>query len=194
MLYSVTEASESIGLSKQSIYKKLKAKELQEYIIRKQGIIYIDEEGFSLIKESIKANIDDLKDFKEDIKDLNIKETNSTLNDEIASDTEILSMNQDIFKLLKTQLEEKDLQLKDKDLQIHELHKLVENSQILLKEKPQDVKLLEQHFQDLDYKIMNIKERSISQQKNSWHKLELILSSICIIICLLLLFSIFKIN
>ena len=194
MLYSVTEASESIGLSKQSIYKKLKAKELQEYIIRKQGIIYIDEEGFSLIKESLKANIDGLKDFKEAIKDLNIKETNSTLNDEIASDTEILSMNQDIFKLLKTQLEEKDLQLKDKDLQIHELHKLVENSQILLKEKPQDVKLLEQHFQDLDYKIMNIKERSIPQQENSWHKLELILSSICIIVCLLLLFSIFKIN
>ena len=194
MLYSVMEASESIGLSKQSIYKKLKAKELQEYIIRKQGIIYIDEEGFSLIKESLKANIDDLKDFKEDIKDLNIKETNSTLNNEIASDTEILSMNQDIFKLLKSQLEEKDLQLKDKDLQIHELHKLVENSQILLKEKPQDIKLLEQHFQDLDYKIMNIKERSIPQQKHSWHKLELILSSICIIICLLLLFSIFKIN
>jgi hypothetical protein len=186
------EASELIGLSKQSIYKKLKAKELQEYIIKKQGMIYIDEEGFNLIKDSLKANIDDLKDFKEDINGLNIKKINSTLNDEIASDTEILSMNLDIFTLLKRQLEEKDLQLNDKDMQIHELHKLVENSQILLKEKPQDIKLLEQHFQDLDYKIMNIKEHSIPQQKNSWHKLELILSSICIIICLLLLFFIFK--
>ena len=186
MLYSVMEASELIGLSKQSIYKKLKTKELQEYIIKKQGMIYIDEEGFNLIKDSLKANIDDLKDFKEDIKGLNFKETDSTLNEDIASDTEILSMNQDIFILLKSQLEEKDLQLKDKDLQIHELHKLVENSQILLKEKPQDIKLLEQHYQGLDDKIMNIKEPSIPQQKRSWHNLELILSSIYLIICLLL--------
>jgi chromosome segregation ATPase len=173
------EASELIGLSKQSIYKKLKAKELQEYIIKKQGMIYIDEEGFNLIKDSLKANIDDLKDFKEDINGLNFKEANSTLNEEIASDTEILSMNQDIFNLLKSQLE-------DKDLQIHELHKLLENSQILLKEKPQDIKLLEQHYQGLDDKIMNIKESSIPQQKRSWHNLEQILSAIYLIICLLL--------
>ena len=87
MLYSVMKVSESIGLSKQSIYKKLK-KELQEHINKKQGMTYIDKEGFNLIKDSSKANIDDLKDFKEDNK--------------IASgDTEILSMNQDIFNLLK---------------------------------------------------------------------------------------------
>jgi len=195
MIYSVMEISKSIGLSKQSIYKKLKAKELQEHIIKKQGITYIDEEGFNLIKYSLKANIDDLKDFKEDIKCLNIKETDSTLNDEIASDTEISRMNQDIFNLLKIQLEEKDLQLNDKDLQIHELHKLMENSQILLKEKPQDIKLLEQHFQDLDYKIMNIKERSIPQQKGSQNILELILSIVCLVVCLLLcLFLFIKIS
>ncbi|MCB2295636.1 hypothetical protein LGK95_19340 [Clostridium algoriphilum] len=114
------------------------------------------------------------------------------MDDEIVSDTESLSMNQDIFNLLKSQLEEKDLQLKDKDLQIHELHKLVENSQILLKEKPQDIKLLEQHTQDLDDKIMNIKGRNIPQQKRSWHSLELILSSIYLIVCLLLCLAILK--
>jgi len=185
MLYSVVEVSEAIRVSKQSIYKKLKAKELQEHIIKKQGIIYIDEEGFILIKDSLKANIDKLKDFKNE-------DTTITLDDEIASDTESLSINQDIFNLLKSQLEEKNLQLNDKDLQIHELHKLVENSQILLKEKPQDIKLLEQHTQDLDYKIMNIKERNIPQQKRSWHSLELILSSIYLIVCLLLCFAILK--
>ena len=184
MLYSIMEVSESIGLSKQSIYKKLKAKELQVHITKKQGMIYIDEEGFSLIKDSSKANIDDLKYFK--------KEHTITLDDEIASDTETLSMNLDIFNLLKSQLEEKDLQLKDKDLQMHELHKLIENSQILLKEKPQDIKLLEQHFQDLDDKIMNIKERSIPQQKGSWHRLELISSAVYLIICLLLIGFIVK--
>ena len=179
------EVSESIGLSKQSIYKKLKAKELQEHITKKQGMTYIDEEGFNLIKDSLKANIYNLKDFKKE-------DTTSTLDDEIASDTEILSMDQDIFNLLKSQLKEKDLQLKDKDLQMHELHKLMENSQILLKEKPQDVKLLEQHLQDLDDKIMNIKERSIPQQKGTMHRLELILSAIYLIICLLLLGLIVK--
>jgi hypothetical protein len=177
------KVSESMGLSKQSIYKKLK-KELQEHIIKKQGMTYIDKEGFNLIKVSSNSNIDNLKDFKEDIKGLNIKETNSTLDDEIASNTEILSMNQDIFNLLKSQ-----------DLQIHELQKLAENSQILLKEKPQDIKLLEQQFQNLDYKIMNIKERSIPQQKGSWHILELMLHVVCLIVCLLLcLFLYIKIS
>ena len=188
MLYSVMEVSESLGLSKKSIYKKLKLKELQEYIIKKKGMLYIDEEGFSLIKDSSKANIDDLKDFKKE-------DTTSTLDDEIASDTDILNMNQDIFNLLKSQLEEKDLQLKDNGLQIHELHKLMENSQILLKEKPQDIKLLEEHFQDLDYKIMNIKERSIPQQKGSRHILELILNVLCLVVGLLLcLFLYIKIS
>ena len=157
----------------------------------------LDEIGFKLIQGSLKEfEEDDIKGFKEGIKCLNIKETNSALGDEITSDTEILSMNRDIFNLLKSQLEEKNLQLKDNDLQIHELHKLVENSQILLKEKPQDIKLLEleleQHFQDLDDKIMNIKERSIPQQKRSRLSFELILSAIYLIICLVLCLVIFK--
>lgn len=39
-------------------------KELQEYITKRQGITYIDEEGSNLIKDSIKTNTDDLKDLK----------------------------------------------------------------------------------------------------------------------------------
>ena len=34
--------------------------------------------------------------------------------------------------------------------------------------------------------MMNIKERSIPQQKGSWHILELVLNFICLIVCLLL--------
>jgi chromosome segregation ATPase len=49
-------------------------------------------------------------------------------------------------------------QIKEKDLQIRELHKLIENNQVLLKDKPQEIKLLEEHFQDIDSKMMEIKQ------------------------------------
>ena len=60
ILTQFMEVSESIGLSKQSIYKKLKAKELQDNITKKQGVTYINEVGFNLIRDGLKANIDGL--------------------------------------------------------------------------------------------------------------------------------------
>ena len=157
----VNKNSENVNYTKpvdiQEVYQESNLKEIQS----------IQENTFQLPQE---FKEDDINEFKEDIKGLNIKETTSTLDDEISSDTDISNMNQDIYNLLKSQLEEKDLQLKGMDLRIHELHELVENSQILLKEKPQDIKLLEQHFQDLDDKIMNIKERNIPQQKGLFKK------------------------
>lgn len=51
MLHTVAEISKLIGLSKVSIYIRLKLKEMEPYIIKKQGVTYIDEEGFSLIKQ-----------------------------------------------------------------------------------------------------------------------------------------------
>ena len=132
-----------------------------------------------LIKRSLKDfEENDVNGLKVDIKDFKIKTSNVTLDDEIATDIDVSIMNNDYRNNLKIEneklwdeLHEKNLQIKDKDVQIHELHKLVENSQILLKEKPQDIKLLEQHFQDLDNKIMDIKERSTTKQKGLFKKI-----------------------
>lgn len=170
MLYSVMEVSESIGLSKQSVYKKLKAKELQEHLTKNQGITYIDEDGFNLIREGLKANIEGLND-------LNYEEVDNTVNEETATDTANLSVNQDLLNLLKEQLNQKDLQLKTKDIQIdekdnqiHDLHRLMENSQILLKDKPkQDVLTVEEHFRELDNKFEDFREK-IVENKEQQHK------------------------
>ena len=70
----------------------------------------------------------------------------------------ILSLNKELFNTLLQQLNEKDLQ-------INALHKIVENSQVLLKEKPQqDILQLEEHFQDLDTKLMDIKEQMLQRK------------------------------
>jgi hypothetical protein len=49
------------GLSKVSIYKKLKSKELKEHISKKLSVTYVDEVGFNLIKygleEDLKENL-----------------------------------------------------------------------------------------------------------------------------------------
>lgn len=160
MLYSVSEASESIGLSKQSIYNKLKLKELQGHIVKKQGITYIDDIGLNLIKDSL----NNLKIEKTDLNCLNIKNDDTTANEEVATDTADLKLDDKLYNVLIKQLETKDKQIEEKDIQIHELHKLIENNQVLLKDN-QDVKQLEQHFRDLDNKLIEVREQ-MQQRKN----------------------------
>ena len=99
---------------------------------------------------------------------------------EVAMDKEVSIINKDYINYLKAEneklwneLQEKNLQLKEGSNRLAMEQELNKNNQILLKEKPQDIKLLEQHFQDLDDKLMNIKERNIPQQKglfNKWFK------------------------
>jgi len=142
MLYTISEVSELIKLSKVSIYKKLKLKEMQEHITKKQGITYINDIGLTLIK-------DRLKDIKKEEPQKDTAETEKAQDTVLEDD--VLTINRELIKALLEQL-------KEKDNQIHELHRLVENGQVLLKDKPQDIKLLEEHFQDLDNKFMDIRQ------------------------------------
>jgi chromosome segregation ATPase len=159
MLYSVSEISSLIGLSRQSIYKKLKAKELQIHISHKKGIVYIDEVGFNLIKAM-------LNEYIKGVKDLNNKEIATTLNEEVSKDTDNLTLNKELFNLLKDQLKENNKQMQTKDKQIEELNErlkqeqdLNKNNQVLQLRQPQDIKALESHFQDLDTKLEEVKEK-----------------------------------
>ena len=110
MFYNITEVSQLTNLSKETLYEKLKLKELQGHVVKKQGITYIDEVGFKFIKDTF-------TDFKEkpqeDIKD---KEPSQGINLE----EDILSLNKDLFNTLIEQLKQKDLQLKEKDMQLKE--------------------------------------------------------------------------
>ena len=161
MVYTVAKVSELVKLSKASIYNKLKSKEFESYITKKQGITYISEEGLKLIQS-------DLKYYK----------ANNTVNEEVATDSDFINTLKDNINYLKDQAKQKDLQfinqLKEKDKQLEnyserlkQAHKLIENNQILLKEKPkQEILLLEEHFQDLDNKLIEIKDKMQNKDKD----------------------------
>lgn len=155
-MYDINKVSELTGVSKVTIYKKIKKiKELEPFIVHKGDKTYILEDGLKLINEHLTVN----------------KKVNYEVEDEIA--TEGLSMdltiNKELINLLTEQLKEKDIQLKEKDKQIAELHKLIENSQILLKEeqKKTDKQLyLEEHFQEVDDRLQDLREK-MEQRKNN---------------------------
>jgi len=115
MLYTIIEISNLINLSKVSIYEKLKLKELEGHIIKKKDVIYIDDIGFNLIKDSFKQ--ENLQEFTEKMK---------TTQDENID--YIVNMNKELIKTLIDQL-------KEKANQIHELHKLIDNNQATYKKR-----------------------------------------------------------
>ena len=127
MLYTILEVSEKINLSKVSIYKKLKSDELKVHITKKKGVSYIDEEGFNLIRDSLKTE--------------KTKESNTTSKQETAADSDTINLKLDYINYLKQQIKTKDqLILKISDL-LEKALKLNENNQVLLKDKP---KLIEE--------------------------------------------------
>lgn len=154
-LYDINKVSELTGVSKVTIYKKLKKlKELEPFIVRKDDKTYILEGGLKLIKEHLTVN----------------KKVNSEVESELVIEgisTE-LTINKELINLLTEQLKEKDIQLKEKDKQIAELHKLIENSQILLKEeqkKSEQQLYLAEHFEEVDNKLQDLREK-MEQRKN----------------------------
>ena len=154
-MYDINEVSELTGVSKVTIYKKIKKiKELEPFIIKKDDKTYILEDGLKLIKEHLTVN----------------NKVNSDVESEAAIEgiSMDLTINKELINLLTEQLKEKDTQLKEKDKQIAELHKLIENSQILLKEeqKKSDKQLyLEEHFQEVDDRLQDLREK-MEQRKN----------------------------
>lgn len=151
MLRTVEETAIQLGVSKTTIYNKLKLKEYKYRIVKKQGKSMVDDGLFNLIQESLKVQ-----------NEVENKENENCVNAEISIDEEGL------FKLNKELIDNLLNQLKEKDKQIAELHKLIENSQILLKEeqKKLDKQLyLEEHFEEVDNKLQDIREK-MEQRKN----------------------------
>ena len=160
-MFTVEEVSKLLSVSKVTIYAKLKKYESK--VVVKQGKKYVTEELLSLIKQEL--------NLKECLKD-NLKVENNTgaINQEIATDRDdLINLNQDLINFLKQQLEEKDIQLREKDKQIEELINLNKDNQILLKQqqdKEINQKLLEDHFQEVDEKLMDLRERMDEKKKS----------------------------
>lgn len=164
MIYNVSEVSEITKLSKVSIYSRFKLKKFEPYLTKKQGVVYITEEGLKII-------VGDLKEYKEPINYLK-----EEAYDSVKENKEDLSFKTDYINTLKDQLKIKDTQILEKDLQIHEINNrlsqeqdLHKNTQILFKQQqPQQILQLEAHFEELDNKLIEIKDKM--QKKEKDHK------------------------
>ena len=86
---------------------------------------------------------------------------------------EITQFKIEIPNSLKSENEFLKKQLDEKDKQISELHKLIENSQILLKEeqkKSEQQLYLAEHFEEVDNKLQDLREK-MEQKRNEKIKL-----------------------
>ncbi|XZI56439.1 hypothetical protein ACSW9K_16795 (plasmid) [Clostridium perfringens] len=165
MLRGVDEVAKELKVSKTAIYNKLKLKEFRRKVVKKQGKSMIDEELFNLIKDSLKVK----NKVKNEVEYKGyIEESKDEVKSEIAMDREgSLNLNKSLIDTLIAQLEEKDKQ-------IAELHKLIENNQVLLK-KEQETKInmleFEDHFKEVDNKLSSIKEKmNQRKEKKSFFK------------------------
>ena len=171
MSYNVSEVSEITKLSKVSIYSRFKLKKFEPYLTKKQGVVYITEEGLKIIVGDLKENKEPINYLKEEAYD-SIKGNK----EELSFKTDYINTLKDQLKIKDTQILEKDLQLKEKDLQIHEINNrlsqeqdLHKNTQILFKQQqPQQILQLEAHFEELDNKLIEIKDKM--QKKEKDHK------------------------
>ena len=154
MLRTVEETAIQLGVSKTTIYNKLKLKEYKSRIVKKQGKSMVDDSLFNLIQESLKV--------QNEVKN---KEIENDVNAEISIDEDgLLNLNKELIDNLLEQL-------KEKDKQISELHRLIENNQILLKEeqkKSEQQLYLAEHFEEVDNKLQDLKEKM--EQKRNYRK------------------------
>jgi len=103
----VIEVAKKLGVSKVTIYKKIKKiDKLKNHIAKRQNITYIKEEGIEIIKE----NLEKFKDDKVDLKKI--------------KDNQIKSLEE--YKIfLQNQIEIKKVQLDMKKQQISNIKNLV---------------------------------------------------------------------
>ena len=179
MLYSVEQIANLTKVSKVTIYRKLKLKQVKPYIITKQGKSYVDEHGFNVITDLLNVISTVNKDVnhieteqaitleEHDLQDNNM--CNNNLITELKSEVEFLRnllekhSSKGEIEFLHSQLEEKDRQLESKDKLLENMQILVKNSQI---KHDDNIPMLEAHFAELDEKIVNIKKEMEERKVN----------------------------
>lgn len=148
MLYTVAEVSDMLGFSKVTIYNKVKSlkTDLKTCIKHEKGIMLINEEGLLIIKRDLgliedentlnndgdfKVGNNDLKQFKEF--NMLVKTLENTV--KTGQENYINSLLEQI-ELLKSELNKKDDQ-------INNTLRLLENSQVLIKDNKEKILMLE---------------------------------------------------
>lgn len=155
-LFTVEEVALKLDVSKVTIYNKIK--NYEDKIIIKNGIRYIDNGLFDLIKGDIRKKNPKIKVY--DL--LKIKEMNSK-NKEYSNDDAATMIN-----YLISQLDEKDRQITEKDKQINELIEINKlHSESLQNEIAVNEEKLKEHFEKLDKSLYEIREKMNNRKKDT---------------------------
>lgn len=144
MLKSIENVSKEIGISKSTIYKKLKNDEYKKYIV-KNGKMMLNDKIVEKLKRDIrKKKVENIEDV-EIVENKELEVINKSYKQE----------NNEVVEILLNQL-------KEKNAQIDRLHDLIENNQVLIKhhqEKEKEQLKLEEYFREIDKKLIEIRNQ-----------------------------------
>lgn len=182
-MYTVKELSNLLQVSKVAIYNKLKLKEMESFIVKRNSVTFVDEKGVEVLREifnlkstikeveteaehEVAASVENSK-FKYDLnlKDDGLNHGSNELVEGLKEEIETLKeVNNNLWMQLKT----KDKQINELLDRIKESQELVKNGQILLKEKEQhNPVMLEKHFSEFDKKLDGLREKMESRKDES---------------------------
>lgn len=153
MVYKVIDVVEELGVSRQTIYKRIKVIEKKKgCIVDLNGTIGITELGLQALKEIHCKEIDEEPECKATLK----------VND----------VQRELIDTLNKQIEMYEEQLKDRDRQITNLIQVTENSQVLQKMilSNTEVKLLA-YREELEIRRNKAQEKEIDKNKGLLEKL-----------------------
>lgn len=152
MLYTVAEVSDMLGFSKVTIYNKVNSlkTDLRPCIKHRKGIMYLDEAGVLIIKKDL-GLIEDENTLNDDNE---FKAGDPVYNKDLKQFKELNILIETLEKTIKTgqenyinslldQIELLKSELNKKDDQINNTLRLLENSQVLIKDNKEKVLMLE---------------------------------------------------
>lgn len=158
MLYDANKVSELFNISKVTAYAKLKLPEIKPLVIHKNGKVYVDDNGLEAVRQSLRYN----------------KSQEAEAEIEVAS-TEAELLKEDLIEVLKNnveflkqQLSIKDAQMSAKDEQIHDIKKILENTQVLFKQeqdKNHTIAALPDTIKEHDIELVNKLNAALQRQR-----------------------------
>ncbi len=161
-MYDIKQVVDKTGFNKNKLYKLIKENdELKKFVVRDNKKIYVLEDGVDILINIRKGDKRENLESKINLEYRDIIEKEKKEN-------EIIEMknlfNEDMLKVILDQL-------KEKDKQIQELLTLNKNNQILLREeKGFNKEILEEHFKEVDIKLLELREKmNTKNKKKKWN-------------------------
>ncbi|EOU2007563.1 hypothetical protein [Clostridium perfringens] len=141
-MYSVRDVAKALNISRQAVYKKLSMDSLKNYIVMVDGVKYLSEEGFQLLKTSCMKAKGITEDMSTDLTtvDSSLIETLNTVI--VSKDRDIEYLKAENEKLLGVIQQQN--QLLNNSQENHQ--KALNNTELLLLEKRQQLLLRESEY------------------------------------------------